>query len=96
MDSVEFVKNIKDHASLLVSAFDATIALYNLVGHFEGLQVINNCTEAKFMFTVEGEEDKLNQVLRMINNMEVSGYGIYHCTAWMDGKNLSIILTDVS
>ena len=96
MDSIEFVKNIKDHSNLLVTTFDATLALYNLIGHFEGLQIINNCTEAKIMFTVEGEEENLNQVLKMINNMQVSGYGIFQCTAWMDGKSLSIVLTELT
>ena len=96
MDSVEFVKNIKDHSDLLVTTFDATMALYNLVGRFEGLQIINNCTAAKIMFTVEGKENDLNQVLRVINNMQVSGYGIFQCTAWMDDKSLSIVLTELT
>lgn len=95
MDCIEFMKGINDHSTLLVNTFDALMALYNLVGKFEGIQVINNCTAAKIMFTVEGEEDNLSGILRCINNMQVSGYGIYECSAWIENGSLSIMLTEI-
>ena len=95
MDSVEFVKNIKENSDLLVTMFDATIALYNLIGRFEGLMITNNSSAAEIRFTVEGEEDNLTSVLKMINNMQVSGYAIYQCTAYLDNRTLVIILTEI-
>jgi hypothetical protein len=95
MNSVEFIKNIKENSGLLVNFFDATMALYNLIGTFDGLTITNNSSAAEIRFTVDGDYNQLASVLKTINAMQISVYTTYQCNATMEGNSLIIILTEL-
>ncbi len=95
MDSVEFVKNIENGANLLISYFDSTMALYNLIHNFAGLRLINNCSEAEIRFTVKGTKENLQEALDYINTYQVTGYGIFSASAILEDDNMVITLTQI-
>lgn len=94
MDCVEFVKNIKENTGLLINFFDSTMALYDLVGQFEGLEITNNCTSVELRFIITGDMSNLQYVLKCINNMQITGYTIYRCIAYIDDNHMIIILKE--
>ena len=95
MDSVGFIKNIKENTGLLINFFDSTLALYNLIGKYDGLEVINETSTAQIRFIVNGERDNLDFVLQNINGLYVSGCVSFLCEAYMEGNSMIIILKQV-
>lgn len=71
------------------------MALYDLIGQYQGLTITNSSTSAQLRFTVDGEQQNLEAVTAYINAVEITRYGIYRCNAYMEGKQLIITLIPV-
>ena len=96
MNSVDFISNIKGNSRLFVDFFDSTMALYNLIGQYEGLQITNNSSEAELRFTVEGNQSNLEQIVRDINSMQINTYSsVFQCSALMSEGCMIITLTEI-
>lgn len=95
MDCIDFISKIKQNSGLLVNFFDSTMALYNLMGRYEGLVITNNSTAAEIKFTVDGDPKDLEEVIQYINTIQISCYGIFQCNAVMEGSSMIITLTEI-
>lgn len=95
MDRVEFASAINQDSVLLVTYFDSIMALYDLIGQYEGLSITNSSTSAQLRFTVDGERSNLEGVVAYINAVEITRYGIYRCNSYMEGNHLIINLIPV-
>lgn len=95
MDRIEFAAAIKQDSDLLVTYFDSIMALYDLIGQYQGLSIINNSTSAQLKFIIDGDRSNLETMIAYINAVEITRYGIYRCNAYFEGNRLVINLIPV-
>ena len=95
MDRVEFASAINQDSVLLVTYFDSIMALYDLIGQYQGLSVINDSTSAQLKFIIDGDRSNLETMVAYINTAEITRYGIYRCNSYFEGNQLVINLIPV-
>lgn len=82
MNSYEFMQNINRDIGNISEIFDSTMALYEVIGHYNGISVIDSeAVEAVMTYTVSTDsQSKLEELLIAMKNTKVTVYGITYIT----------------
>lgn len=78
MTSYEFMQKINIDICNISAIFDSTMALYEVIGHYNGISVVDSETvEAVITYTISMDsESKIEELLNAIRNAIVTVYGI--------------------
>lgn len=76
MDSYTFMQTITTNLPYIRSMFDATMALYTVVGRFDGIQVVSteSVNAAVMKYILQGDPIFINQMLTAISGLYVTLY----------------------
>ena len=98
-DRIQFFQSIEqnneDYASIITSLFDQFSLLYNLVGNYESVTILNTSTRSKAEFEIHCKDE--DQVKMIFDNIISKGsytelYGrIFRVTAIQRGKEIILI-----
>lgn len=99
MNSYDFMQNINRDMGCIRMMFDATMALYQVIGQINGISVINRdmVNEAIIQYSITAEsEEQLNQLLSDIANLRVTIYdNTYLVTSTRNENGVMICLQPV-
>lgn len=99
MNSYDFMQNINRDMGCIRMMFDATMALYQVIGQINGISVINRdmVNEAIMQYSITAEsEEQLNQLLSDIANLRVTIYdNTYLVTSTRNENGVMICLQPV-
>lgn len=101
MNSCEFIKNVQTDIPAIKILFDTTMALYNLIGYYQGFNIsVQDASGVDIAYVVTAQNaSDLEQLMNNIQNMQVTIYSrIYLCNAVLDPTTgrLVINLKDIS
>lgn len=99
VNSYDFMQNINRDIGCIRTMFDATMALYQVIGQFNGITVVNKnmVNEAVIQYSIIAEsEEQIYRLLVDIANLRVTIYdNTYLVTSMPNESGVTIILQPI-